>query len=747
LALALERGHDDPWLEEFLRIPSSPRAQIALRTAINDNIRGDHQQAVIEASVAGKLFKKSGNTAGFLRSELEIIYGFRRQSKAKECLTEFSSLSAWLTHNNYHWLSLRILIEISGCLAMNNQFDEAWRIAQEAAGVASQTGYDALHLRALGYLGSFDTVAGRLRQAWLMDEAGLSTFWKGAFSDDRGYQFYSDLESAAERQRQWHSAITLEQEALAQFQRSPRLDFQSLARCHLSQLLETTGDFVHARVEIELSRKALETLPQNSTTSLYKADCDLTAAAFELRHGSVNSALEKLTQAKETVSNTTNFTVSMRYEKTWADLERRKGNSEEEGKHLRSALAIAQAGFSSLKSAKDRWDWHHAVNEIYHRLLELELKGPHDPEDAYADWELFRSVESQLSPNRKSDFFGTANERRLVSRRLAKLHDSSVVGFMMSPQSIKAWVADDRGVKEFHIAVESEEVGHLVFAFYDLCSKEETPLEKVKADGFRLYRLLFQPLGESLAGRNTIFIEADEILSRIPWSALVLPDGDYLGQSKAIVNTPGLLYMPAHKRGKQARDKMLVVYPGSVTFENTKYPPLPQAEAEADYVAHVYPNTRYLRDQDVSTRELLKELPEASMFHFTGHAATRQDKGELIIHGDSGGDALSASQLAVLNLSGMRLAVLSACSTSGESEATGDPNGLVRALLDAGVQRAVASQWDIDSDASKDLMWNFYRALDLAQTSEGALREAWKSLAGNSHPYYWAAFQVFGPVN
>lgn len=749
LAIALEKDHDDPWLEEFLRTRTSSAAQIALRTAINDNIKGDHQHAIAEALAASEIFKKSGNAPGFLRSALEVIYGLRRQSKATECLHEFSSLTAGLAHSNYHWLSLRILIEGSGCLAMNNQFDEAWHAAQNAAELASHTGYDALHLRALGYLGSFDTVEGRLRQAWLMDEAGLGTFWNGTFADDRGYQFYADLESGAERAQQWNLAVALESEAVAQFQKSPRLDFEALARCHLSQLLEITGDLAAAQTELNLSGKAFEKLPQNATTSLYRADCDLVAAAYEARHGSTESAQEKLAQIEKGARDVGNFTVRLRLEKAWADVERSEGSGEEEAKHLRSAIAIAQAGFASLKSAKDRWDWRHEVNEIYHRLLELELTGPHHPEDTYADWESFRSVESPPSPNRKHRFFGNVSERKLVSSRLGMLRDSSVVGFMMFPQWITAWVADDRGVREFRISIGSAELRHQVLAFYDLCSTRETPLEKVKDAGSRLYRLLFQPLAGSLDGRETLFIEADQILSRIPWPALVAPDGRYLGELKAIVNTPGVLYAPVRKREKRLRNKMLVAYPGPATFQNITYAPLPQARAEADYVAGLYPGTKFLQNADASAAELANELPESAMFHFAGHATTREDNGELVTQGAAGGDILSASRLESLNLSNLKLVALSACSAAGESEPTQDAHGLVNAFLTSGVNRVIATEWDVDSARTATLMRAFYVALKTNSKAEQALKQAWHQLASDldtRHPYYWSAFEAFGLV-
>ena len=134
-------------------------------------------------------------------------------------------------------------------------------------------------------------------------------------------------------------------------------------------------------------------------------------------------------------------------------------------------------------------------------------------------------------------------------------------------------------------------------------------------------------------------------------------------------------------------DRTLVAYPGAVELNHTLYQPLPQAKDEADFVAQLAPHSTYLQGNNVSAKNLLAELPKASLFLFSGHATSRAYGGELVIHGEKGGDVFSASRLAGTDLSGMKLVVLSACSTGGEPESANDPNGLVRAFLNAGTER------------------------------------------------------------
>ena len=189
---------------------------------------------------------------------------------------------------------------------------------------------------------------------------------------------------------------------------------------------------------------------------------------------------------------------------------------------------------------------------------------------------------------------------------------------------------------------------------------------------------------------------------------------------------------------------MLIAYPGAVDLDGITYDPLPQAEDEADHVAGLYAHKKYLRPHEVTTENLLQQLPHFSMFHFGGHAETREFSGELIVHGSHGGDTFSASKLSGLDLRGLKLAILSSCSTGR------DRNGLVGAFLNAGTGQVIASQWDVQSGSTASLMHSFYDALQTEPESANALRIAWNRFIASSdysHPYYWSAFQIFAPVN
>ncbi len=112
---------------------------------------------------------------------------------------------------------------------------------------------------------------------------------------------------------------------------------------------------------------------------------------------------------------------------------------------------------------------------------------------------------------------------------------------------------------------------------------------------------------------------------------------------------------------------------------------------------------------------------------------------------------LTAREISYLNLQGTDLVVMSACQT-GLGEVTGEGVfGLQRAFKKAGVQTLLMSLWEVDDEATRIMMSEFYKALMQGAGKRDALEQAQncvkqhtfirngKEVSGND-PYYWAAF-------
>jgi len=96
------------------------------------------------------------------------------------------------------------------------------------------------------------------------------------------------------------------------------------------------------------------------------------------------------------------------------------------------------------------------------------------------------------------------------------------------------------------------------------------------------------------------------------------------------------------------------------------------------------------------------------------------------------------------------LVVLSACQTGkGKVYRTEGVVGFTRAFLFAGAPRVIVSLWKVDDDATRALMTKFYELWkpEGKMSTAGALKKAQEFVRGKKkwkHPYFWAAWQLWG---
>jgi CHAT domain-containing protein len=122
-------------------------------------------------------------------------------------------------------------------------------------------------------------------------------------------------------------------------------------------------------------------------------------------------------------------------------------------------------------------------------------------------------------------------------------------------------------------------------------------------------------------------------------------------------------------------------------------------------------------------------------------------------HGGAEDGILTADEIARLDLSRTRWAILSACETArGDVQASEGVLGLTRGLEIAGVGTVVMSLWPLDDRAGRDWIRALYAArlagrLDVAGSMRAAdlavLRER-RERGESVHPFYWGSFVAVG---
>jgi CHAT domain-containing protein len=261
--------------------------------------------------------------------------------------------------------------------------------------------------------------------------------------------------------------------------------------------------------------------------------------------------------------------------------------------------------------------------------------------------------------------------------------------------------------------------------------------------------MLIAPLRAKIRHQRLVIVPHRE-LHYVPFAALHDPKRNrYLIEDYTIVYAPsatawGLL----RRHDPPVSSRALVLGDPSGSMGS-----LEGAAREATIVASRLGTTALL-GADACERLIHDLDPKVDLLHIAAHA--RYDGTNplfsliaLAPDGEAYDGNLEAQEiLADVDLTGVNLVVVSACSTAAGKPSAGDEIvGLTRALLYAGTPAVLSTLWEIDDAASTALMDAFYERFVSGLPVADALREAQLSMLRRDRfrsPRLWAAFTLNG---
>ncbi|HKX30424.1 MAG TPA: tetratricopeptide repeat protein [Blastocatellia bacterium] len=179
-------------------------------------------------------------------------------------------------------------------------------------------------------------------------------------------------------------------------------------------------------------------------------------------------------------------------------------------------------------------------------------------------------------------------------------------------------------------------------------------------------------------------------------------------------------------------------------------------QASGPRILHIATHGFFLNDRDLPSAETgtaLGENPQTSgleLSKWVAQVAYPLVRSGLALsganqrrEGDDDG-VLTALEVAGLDLWGTKLVALSACDTGLGVVKNGEGvQGLRRALVLAGSESQVMSLWPVTDDGAKDLMVQYYRALQRGEKRSEGLRQVQLQMLRSQerrHPFHWAVF-------
>jgi CHAT domain-containing protein len=318
--------------------------------------------------------------------------------------------------------------------------------------------------------------------------------------------------------------------------------------------------------------------------------------------------------------------------------------------------------------------------------------------------------------------------------------------------------------------------------------------------GRELYERVMGPASSLLDGVEHVFLAPDDLLSLVPFGALVDDDGRYLvsrytltylttgrdlvrGRSAAPARSPPLLLGEPDFDLPRPGEGGAPAGAGSSVFSRMRFAPLPGTGSEVRAIQEILPDSQVLLGAEAKESEL-RQVAGPRILHLATHGfflagenrRNREARGVLLAPAGSlpmsrppenplvrSGLALASAnqpkfgmedgiltalETSLLDLSGTKLVVLSACETGvGETHRGTGVFGLRRAVTLAGAESLVMSLWNVPDVATSDFMVRYYERLGDGEGRSKALQGVqleFLESARTAHPFFWASFILAG---
>ena len=411
--------------------------------------------------------------------------------------------------------------------------------------------------------------------------------------------------------------------------------------------------------------------------------------------------------------------------------------------------------------------------------------------------ELIKKIHA-LNPSYERRSAPTAWDLRSIQEQVIADDQTVLLAYSLGSEKSYLWAVTRSGIESYDLPGEEQ----IVKAANRVYESLKTHPSLVTADELPvaardLSQMILSPAAGQLT-RSRIIVIPDGVLHYIPFQVLPLTaNNEPLIATKEIINAPsasilGELQQEATQRQMPANVLAAFGDPVFATdtnqtqhanlnsheavavarlrsalrdtelndraFDPTKLGRLFYAKHELDRLREVAGAKALIVSDYAATREafLSTDLTQYAILHVVTHGLfnpKRPEASGLVLSNVSGGDKQLNGFVGLQDIYELRapvlLVVLSACQTALGKDVRGEGLvGVTRGFMYAGASGVVASLWQVDDEATSELMKNFYsNMLQKGMRPSEALRAAQNTIRQQPmwrSPYYWAGFTLQG---
>lgn len=729
--------------------PGDSKAVEALSGAIRANRRGSYGVALEQSRLAGGLFAQQGNLPGELRARFETIYASQGSLEGLDCLSQIGSVEV---PARYLWLQIQFDLEKYTCSNFKGEFASIQHGVEENRRRAQEAHLHLLALRTVTFAaGIRRQQQASCREVWQQEVQGLGMYWKqGIDAPERLYEFYSVLEQCAAQTKLMHAAEALQRHSIELLQSAnrdpdPNLILEGSTHAELASILAAESKDSEADAEQAAAESLWKQAEDQHIAGIHRLVARIHLAQIRLDRGDAERALSTLAPAKDLLRSTQYQLLSMDFYRLQGSASARLNRLADAASAYGQAIGIAENSLLSIpKDSRDRLRWVDRADEVYRGMVRVWLRQGRT-NDAWKLWEWYKSRSLAEKPDSSAGPSPSSVSWEGIQARLAQITPPSErhVVFADFDDGVQVWATDRTEIKGNWIAIQQEALRADVDQFAKECAQppQSSPLGDLMVQGKRLYSLLLQKSISDLPPSRIIVVELDRALSRLVVPALADADGKFLVQSHPLMYSAGVLIdqklRPA--RPIDTTDRILVVDASEPKGRGA----VPGHLEERQAALHSYSQVRLVSGDQETPAQIRRELMASTVFDFIGHAEQHGSRVELRLNSNI---SLTPDDFPPTAVSRLKLAILAACSTgAGGDGQLLDTDNLVHSFVSGGVPEAIASQWNVDSAATAQLMRKLHAHLGAGEPASQALYHAQNEmLLINNHPYFWAGFNLSG---
>jgi CHAT domain-containing protein len=704
---------------------------------IRNNFHGHNDEVLAETPDLIARLRAAGQKVAAERMEIELAYSWRRSTQHQPCLVIAADLLGELDETRDPWLAGRTHLENSVCMNRNAGMGPARREREETQRAASARGLAGLALQAEELVTSIDRLSGDSAAVWEKSPPALAAYWNSADPESRAQQALYDMAFAAKGLGWKEAAIAAQTEAVRALSRWDEPEVEAVSRVYLATLFQDAGYPREAGAELDAADGLFRRLPPGATVVNMMLDGQLRKAEVDAAGPMPDKALRELDSLlnRPVLSS---LEVRMRAGQARGIAFATRGDWRDAERCFREATGLAGEHVRSFSQPLARIAAAEMALDSRRNLVRIALANESDAPAALRAWE---DRWADLTPDRPAAAWAS---------KAAWTSDDVALIYTIVPAGVAAFVAGRSGVRGLLLPVRPDTLEAEARAFHRMCASPKSDPDVLRTQGAKLYRSLIGPFDNEISAARNVLIESDQWLSALPFAALTDGAGRYFAERHAVATVSSLADANEPPGRGFTRDTSAVIVAAPGAGPAAGLPFLPGAALEAEDLAARLVRPALLESPAEPQAAIARRMAAAELVHFAGHGWSNGGNAALVLGPDAqgGGRYLTATDLAALDWKSCRLAVLSACLTAaGEERGPVNPQSLVRALLAAGARRVVASRWSIDGESTAALMHSFYDALFAGDAPAPALSTAEsriRTTRGWEHPYYWAAFDVFG---